>query len=322
MVIGSDHSFQAIVQKGVTVQARRISSSAKDWIESQAPSKVLHVFPKACNLINDDGEVLSVVASEIGAGPFSIVLRPDINGVAGFEGFTNWVDASSPIQTDTHTIFLGDLQVDTSEAEVWNPIPNWSSIRSSRDRWLGFLPTFQKSIDALAPPESFYGFVDAILSEDSEGLSVGTTTDLVQIHAMGPARELCEGIITENIAKIREGAMGLAGLGRGLTPAGDDFIMGALLGLRTIALSKTCSRIAETILSIAIQRTNSLSAAWLRAAAKGETHETWRSFFEAIEQGSREKMEAAAIKILNVGHSSGADAMAGFLAVNLMEPKV
>jgi hypothetical protein len=107
-----------------------------------------------------------------------------------------------------------------------------------------------------------------------------------------------------------------------LTPSGDDFIMGALLGLRSIVLSETSSRIAETILSIVIPRTNSLSAAWLQAAAKGETHETWRSFFEALVQGSRKKMEAAAIKILDVGHSSGADALAGFLAINLMDPKV
>jgi hypothetical protein len=33
-------------------------------------------------------------------------------------------------------------------------------------------------------------------------------------------------------------------------------------------------------------------------------------------------MEDAAIKILDVGHSSGADALAGFLAINLMDPKV
>lgn len=115
--------------------------------------------------------------------------------------------------------------------------------------------------------------------------------------------------------------MRLAGLGGGLTPAGDDFIMGALLGLRSIVRFETSSRIAEAILSIVIPRTNSLSAAWLQAAAKGTTHETWHRFFEAIEQGSREKMEAAAIKIMGIGHSSGADAMAGFLAVNLMYPK-
>ena len=322
MVIGSGNPSQAIVQKGVTVLALRISSSAKHWIESQAPARVLHVFPKACNLINDDGEVLSVVAPEIGAGPFSIVLRPDTNGVIGFEGFTNWVEAASPIQTETHTIYLGDLQIDTREAEVWDPAPNWPSIRSSRDRWLGFLPTLQKTMEWEAPPESLYRILDAILSEDSGGLSEDSTIEFVQNHARGPGRTLCEGILTESEAKIREGVMGLAGLGGGLTPAGDDFIMGTLLGLKTIVFSETTSRIAEAILSIVIPRTSSLSAAWLEAAAKGETHETWRSFFEAMDEGSIEKMEAAAIKILDVGHSSGADAMAGFLALNLMDPEI
>jgi hypothetical protein len=321
-VIRPGNSSQAIVQKGVTVRACRISSSAKHWIESQAPAKVLHVFPKACNLINNDGEVLSVVASDIGAGPFSIVLRPDTNGVTGFKGFSNWVYAASPIQTETHTIYLGDLQVDTREAEVWNPAPNWPSIRRSRDRWLGFLPTLKKTMDGEAPPESLYRILDAILSGDSGGLSEDTTIDIVQNHVRGLGRTLCEGILTESEAKIREGAMGLAGLGGGLTPAGDDFIMGALLGLRSIVFSESFSRIAETILSIVIPRTNSLSAAWLQAAAVGEAHETWRLFFEAMEQGSREKMEAAAIKILDAGHSSGADAIAGFLAVNLMDPEI
>lgn len=300
------------------LQSSLIGPDALAWMSKPHSASVLHIFDRTCNLINDDRKILSIVTSEVGAGPFSIVLQPD--KYAEF-GFSRWVDASSPIQTETHTIFLGDLQVVTREAELWDPAPNWSSIRTNRDRWFDYLPTLQKTMDREAPPESFYGIVDDILLEDSEDLSENTRLNSVQIHAIGPARKLCEGIVTQNMPKIGEGAMGLAGLGEGLTPAGDDFIIGALMSLRSIVPSETASRIAETILSIVIPRTNSLSGAWLHAAANGETHETWRSFLEEIGEGSREKMEAAVIKILDVGHSSGADSMAGYLALNLIRSR-
>ena len=57
-----------------------------------------------------------------------------------------------------------------------------------------------------------------------------------------------------------------------------------------------------------------LSAAWLAAGARGEASSGWHYLVNAIASRSVKEVEAAAYQILPTGHTSGADALAGFLA--------
>ena len=112
-----------------------------------------------------------------------------------------------------------------------------------------------------------------------------------------------------------EGARALAGLGQGLTPAGDDFLMGAMYGLWATRNPDEARDLAELINEAAAPRTTSLSAAWLQAAALGEAAEPWHDLFNGIIVDNSRKIFAALSRILAIGHSSGADALAGFVAV-------
>ena len=174
-------------------------------------------------------------------------------------------------------------------------------------------------MDHEAPPESLYQIVDEIILEGAITPPRENPFTPVQINAIPPARRLCKGILTQDGEMAEEGARGLAGLGGGLTPAGDDFIMGVLLGLRTMVPSEIVSHHSEVILSNVISRTNALSAAWLQAAAKGEVHETWRRFLDALVTEPHAEMQVVLRRILDVGHSSGADALAGFLTICSLE---
>ena len=63
----------------------------------------------------------------------------------------------------------------------------------------------------------------------------------------------------------------LAGLGAGLTPAGDDFILGAVLAAWIIHPQEEARVLAEELTKTAAVLTTSLSATWLRSAGKGQT---------------------------------------------------
>jgi hypothetical protein len=268
-----------------------------------------------CNLLNSEGEVLSIVGSEIGAGPFSVVLNEGDKGTVGFDRFPDWIEATSPIRITPELICLGDIDIDVSGAKLWDPSPEWSRIRRSMNEWLGKVSTLKTVIDREAPDESLYHIVDLFLSDGRENQLEDTPFNSVQKHAIPAARILLEGIASRVAEKIEAGAHGLAGLGGGLTPAGDDFIVGILLGLRSIPSPESLSSIYESILNIAIPRTNALSAAWLQAAAKGNIHELWHQFFDALVFGSTSELQIGARRILAVGHSSGADALAGFVLI-------
>jgi hypothetical protein len=112
-------------------------------------------------------------------------------------------------------------------------------------------------------------------------------------------------------SQLRTGAAHFAGLGSGLTPAGDDFLLGTMLCAWLSHASPTgyCKQVAE----VSSPRTTTLSRAFLQAAAAGEFGMPWHRLLAALRDGSDQRVEAAMRQVLAFGHSSGADALAGFL---------
>jgi hypothetical protein len=108
-------------------------------------------------------------------------------------------------------------------------------------------------------------------------------------------------------------AQNLAGLGLGLTPAGDDFLLGAIYAARIIHPREKAQSITGTIASAAIPRTSSLSATWMHAAARGLVGEAWFDFFDELKIPGLPSIESSLHRLLSIGHTSGADALAGFI---------
>jgi hypothetical protein len=103
------------------------------------------------------------------------------------------------------------------------------------------------------------------------------------------------------------GATELIGLGPGLTPSGDDFLIGALAMLDALEQTNTHAALGEAILATA-SRTSPLSASLLRAATAGHVGENLHTMVAAVIAGDAEAALAAAAR---VGHTSGWDALAG-----------
>ena len=137
---------------------------------------------------------------------------------------------------------------------------------------------------------------------------------------------LCSADLPSSLAAAQK----LAGLGIGLTPSGDDFIMGALHTAWILHPPEVAGALAREVANSAAPLTTSLSAAWIHSAGTGEAGELWHDFFDALIFASRIGCEAPPIggnptytkalqdsfeKILSVGETSGADALSGFLGV-------
>jgi hypothetical protein len=102
----------------------------------------------------------------------------------------------------------------------------------------------------------------------------------------------------------------LIGLGPGLTPAGDDFVGGAMIALRvcgtTAGHAALAERIAAWALPLAKTNTNRISRAHLECAAAGQGHEALHDLLCSFEKKHLERLA-------RVGHTSGLDAAAGAL---------
>ena len=99
----------------------------------------------------------------------------------------------------------------------------------------------------------------------------------------------------------------LIGLGPGLTPAGDDFVGGAMIALRAFGHAQLADRVAAWALPLAKERTNRISRAHLECAAAGEGHEALHGLLTFKET------EKHLARLARIGHTSGLDAAAGAL---------
>ena len=249
----------------LVIQAQLIAPAAVRWLETSTAVSILHIFDRACNLVNERGEVLSLVAPSLGAGPFAVVM----NGNECSRMFTKYISINSSIVFSPDAITFADVQIDLKTAVLWQPIPSWRAV--PLELWQAIAAAYPAPSDAFRPP-------------------------LVRYPAFCP---LPTALIT--------------GLGAGLTPEGDDYLMGALYALW--AMGRADARLMEVVLQTAVSRTTTLSLAWLRAAAMGEASAVWHELVGAALAGDEEGVETAVFRILATGASSGAAAWAGFIDV-------
>ncbi len=171
---------------------------------------------------------------------------------------------------------VGDWQLQTGERELWDPRPDWSALRKT-------------DLSTVVP----------LLEE------------MLHSSRVQPALEINGKIDWENLGEF---AAGLAGLGPGLTPSGDDILMGLMHAVWTHRPADRALQICAEMAAVSIPRTTTLSGAWLNAAANGEAGEPWHRLFSAMRTGDVVGLRQTASVILETGHTSGADALAGFIA--------
>jgi len=106
-------------------------------------------------------------------------------------------------------------------------------------------------------------------------------------------------------------ASGLIGLGPGLTPSGDDFLIGALAALDALGQTNMHAALGRAVVAAA-GCTTPLSATFLRAAAAGHVGENLHAMIAAILAGDADAAVAAAARI---GDTSGWDTLAGAVVV-------
>jgi hypothetical protein len=104
------------------------------------------------------------------------------------------------------------------------------------------------------------------------------------------------------------------GTGRGLTPAGDDFIEGLLLAVNRwreiMGQDGDWDGLNQKVTDLAKKRTTTLSANLIEWACRGQADDRLVKVLDAILTGGI-PVEDCTKMILSIGHSSGVDALVG-----------
>lgn len=262
--------------------------------------KVHSVFDRACNIGLETGALLTLVSSEKTNVPNGLRIKtparfafPDFVRVGepaacrgGTVRFTQSVLSIDLRSAACWHIDLSGLRIDLhrrDQAAAWTAA--WQTLRQHQRG-----DTIPAIIEAVARAEGAFGTVPALL----------VATGALQVE------EACAAIDP------------LIGLGPGLTPAGDDFLVGYLAGLWSTAGSDTARlRFLASVgawLSQAASQTNVISRAHIQSAVRGHASEPIARLAERLDQADTiDSVCAGTQAALQVGHSSGTDGVAGLL---------
>ena len=195
------------------------------------------------------------------------------------------------------------FEVDLSTAEVWLPIAPTSarSVVDQRER-LRQLATRTLSRKT---PDGFGRLLPYLLDlPEKQALSASEAALLARLNQLRDATQCGD---FEQATALIEGVLGL---GRGLTPSGDDVTIGWLLRLNRWPAERNWQALNQRVIDLAYQRTTTLSANLIECAANGEADERLLNVVDGIMLGQPELAECAEC-VLSWGNSSGVDALIG-----------
>jgi uncharacterized protein DUF2877 len=197
-------------------------------------------------------------------------------------------------------IAISDLLLDVGRCETWRP-PPWPNLPSpavlrATCALLAARAANQSPTDSLA--HALFAIADTAFARLARPRVAAFAASTSILRRARPLRGLSApyGSVSD-----------LVGLGPGLTPAGDDFLIGALAVLGALRQTNMHAALAQAIV-VAANRTSPLSASLLRAAAAGHVGENLHTMVAALVTGDA---DAALNAAAGIGHTSGFDALAG-----------
>ena len=200
-----------------------------------------------------------------------------------------------------------DLAVHTAKSLTWSALDVWKPIVIPES-----LPTNGQIINFLQQLNSRNENGNELIDMVSQILK-GSTSPPESANDMANAiSTLYHALRQKDIGQLDRAALFLAGRGRGLTPSGDDFLLGICYGMfiAQVKLSGFHDSASKLISGIVAKRSTLISGNLVESAAAGEVDERLGTAFHALLHPEQSSSPAIA-GILSWGSSSGMDAAAG-----------
>ena len=239
--------------------------------------RVHSVFQNSCNIARDTGPLITIHCFESGTLPCSFFV-PDLLSCAFRQG--------EAVHASERHIQIGDRILQWAEhvETVNTSIPRVTSRPGPLSREV--LNRRRSPNDASALEAEIYRRLRRAL------------------------RLLWEGLLAGDREQIRRQCKACVGFGQGLTPTGDDMLLGTFAALHMYAPELVPS-LAGEVLPL-MDRTGDISRSYLHLAADGYAATPVISAAESLCTGDMAAVEA----LLEIGHSSGGDILEGlFTAV-------
>jgi Protein of unknown function (DUF2877) len=287
-----------------TVPVRRAGVLARDICRRGGRGEIAAVFERSLYLRIGE-EFICVGEPAIGNGPTTLIIAARVAELGLRQGQGAFVS--------NERIEVGDLLLDFGNCATWRA-PRWPDLPRPA-ALLAACAEIARRAAAESPADSLaraiFGDDDTPLTRLARPraaafgswLSVGWAKRRRRV----PTTDDRGGHRASRLSPPYGSVHNLIGLGPGLTPSADDFLIGALAMLDALEQTNMHAALGQAVIATA-GRTSPLSASLLRAAAAGHVGENLHTMVAAVIAGDAEAALAAAARI---GHTSGWDALAG-----------
>jgi len=294
-------SLPQLARASGVLPAHSISRPIREYLRIPRTGTVLATFRRSC-YVDLEGRIIALVAADLLNGPLNIVL--EVPADRAFQavrvgGVAAATSAGLTIDGPTICVSLQTARTWSSAVSPWTRIQEGLLHRN--------LALARALLLADAPKDSMAHLLPGATPAPASDLDVA-----LQSTAGRALAALAEGIRRHDRLALTKSGHLLAGLGSGLTPSGDDVLVGALLALAA-SPPVDAATMRATLKDASSGRSTRISEAYLDAAARGEASEPWHHLLAVLPDGTPAAITSAVRAVIAVGETSGADMLAGFL---------
>lgn len=272
-----------------------------------------------CSDLN--GNIICIGRQEIGKGPFTILCSSE----------NTWpekaISQTRNLWVRENDLFLegATIIIDLQGASVWKK--SLLTITNSQENLIDDLQLLAFYATSNATDESLGSLIPHFFPVQNAGIRNNPAALTVALHKrfLDVISEVQPQPIFLNTRSVNnlfaDTLQQLIGLGLGLTPSGDDFLAGIIMGFFRMGKKTEAKYLACYFNKAASDRTTFVSLAFYRALAHGFVTEPYTQLLESIGSGERSQLERILKRIGELGATSGWDTLTGILfGISLVTP--
>lgn len=298
------------------LDAYSIGVSADLRVKKQGKIGIIHsIFQRVINITVSENRLISIVGQEVGQGPLNILLNIPIK----LNLTTIGVKIGDIVTRIGGLIIIGEnlIKISISDVKLWKPNIDYQDNLQPLESILSNIDVL-KDVTLTSGPLN--GLGELIFFSQIDGFNVSKTTKLgpVAFFASPYIVSLLKAIKSRCSQDIIKSTKNIVGLGPGLTPAGDDMLIGLMISMFYISANfketkYDVNQINKDIVSSISGRTTILSEEFIHEASIGNSNEAVVTLIENLLISGPKELKISAKRILDLGATSGSDTVFGII---------
>nr|WP_300002935.1 DUF2877 domain-containing protein [Tissierella sp.] len=294
-----------------------MSEDVKKLLENSNRGRVHSIYKNTINISLDE-RLIAIHPNNIIKSPMSLRMK---SGEVDLESLDLKIGDSVEIYRDL--LKLGKYIFGFRNAEEWNP-SLWHIDIDFKEKNVKQYQFIKKMLEASIDEGNLKKIVLSLI--ENQPIEI-REDDFFSVKVYSALEGFKLAVEKRDIDKSLNSLFSILGLGIGLTPSGDDFIMGLM---SVLLVSKRSSSFIEELLSAikerlkeSLDKTTFLSSELYFYAVEDKYSSIFLDIFDGIKKENKDNLFKSIQVLLAMGHSSGTDTLCGIVfAMNLIDKAI